>query len=135
MTLLQDIRYAVRLLLKDRSFTTTALLTLAVCIGANAAIFSIVRSVVLKPLPVPNASRIVMFHNNYPNAGADHGSTGVPDYFDRRAQMDGFDELAMYRREGATIGGTDGARRLSTVRATPSFFRLVSAQPELGRAF
>ena len=58
VNLLQDLRFAARLLIKDRNFTVTALLTLAVCIGANAAIFSIVRSVVLKPLPVPGAERL-----------------------------------------------------------------------------
>jgi len=131
----QDARFAARLLVKDRSFTITALLTLAICIGANTAIFSIVRSVVLKPLPVPHADRIVMFHNNYPNAGATHGSTGVPDYFDRKSQTDAFDELALYRRQGVTLGAKDGAVRLQMVRATPSFFRLVSAQPALGRIF
>ncbi len=131
----QDLKYAVRLLVKERSFTITALLTLAICIGANTAIFSIVRSVVLKPLPVPRADRIVWFHNNYPNAGAARGSSGVPDYFDRREQMDTFEELALYRRQGVTLGGKDGAVRLFTIRATPSFFRLVSATPVLGRIF
>ena len=135
MTLLQDIRFAARLLFKDRSFTITALLTLAICIGANTAIFSIVRSVVLKPLPVPNADRIVMFHNNYPNAGATRGSTGVPDYFDRMGQMDVAEEYAMYRRQGATLGARDGARRLGTLRATPSFYRLASVKPVAGRIF
>lgn len=135
MALLQDVRYAARLLFKDRSFTITALLTLAICIGANAAIFSIVRSVVLKPLPVPGAERIVMFHNNYPNAGAVRGSTGVPDYYDRLGQMDVADEYALYRREGATLGAADGARRLGTLRATPSFYRLTSMSPVAGRIF
>lgn len=135
MTLLQDIRFAVRLLLKDRSFTVTALLTLAICIGANTAIFSIVRSVVLKPLPVPNADRIVMFHNNYPKAGAGRGSTGVPDYFDRLSQMDVAEEYAVYRRQGATLGAKDGARRLGTLRATPSFYRLTAVKPVAGRLF
>ncbi len=135
MTLVQDIRFAIRLLIKDRSFTITALLTLAICIGANAAIFSIVRSVVLKPLPVPNAGRIVMFNNNYPNAGATRGSTGVPDYYDRVSQMDVAAEYAMYRRQGATLGARDGARRLGTLRATPSFFRLTSVKPVVGRVF
>lgn len=133
--LLQDARFAARLLMKDRSFTITALLTLAICIGANAAIFSIVRSVVLKPLPVPNAERIVMFHNNYPKAGAVRGSTGVPDYFDRLAQMDVAEEFALYRRQGATLGGKEGARRLTVIRATPSFFRLVAMKPVQGRIF
>ncbi len=131
----QDLRFAARLLVKDGAFTITALLTLAICIGANTAIFSIVRSVVLKPLPIPNADRIVWFHNNYPNAGATHGSSGVPDYYDRKAQMDTFEELALYRRQGATLGGKEGAVRLTTIRATPSFFRLVSARPALGRIF
>jgi len=111
--LIQDLRYAARLLIKDRSFTITALLTLAICIGANAAIFSIVRSVVMKPLPVPGADRIVMFHNNYPKAGAVRGSTGVPDYFDRTAAMDVAEDMALYRRQGSTLGGRDGARRLA----------------------
>jgi len=134
-TLVQDARFAARLLGKDLSFAATALLTLAICIGANTAMFSIVNSVVLKPLPVPGADRIVVFHNNYPNAGVARGSSGVPDYFDRTAQMDATRELALYRRSGATLGGNDGARRLVTIRATPSFFRLVSMQPSHGRIF
>jgi predicted permease len=131
----QDVRFSARLLFKERGFATTALLTLAICIGANAAMFSVVRSVVLKPLPVPNSSRIVAFHNNYPKASSGRGSTGAPDYFDRRAQMDVFDELALYRRQGMTLGGKDGAVRLTTLWATPSWFRLVSATPVLGRVF
>jgi len=134
-TIWQDLRFAARMLLKDRAFSITALATLAICISANTAILSIVRSVVLKPLPVPHAERIVMFHNNYPRAGADKGSTGVPDYYDRRAQMDVFDELALFRQQGATIGAKDGAERITTMRATPSFFRLVSAAPVPGRIF
>ena len=131
----QDARFAARVLVKDRTFTITALLTLAICIGANTAIFSIVRSVVLKPLPVPHADRIVAFHNNYPNAGATRGSTGVPDYYNRLVQTDVFEELALYHRSGATLGGKDGAVRLPVVIATPSFFRLVSARPAVGRIF
>jgi predicted permease len=134
-TIWQDLRFAARMLLKDRAFSITALATLAICISANTAILSIVRSVVLKPLPVPHAERIVMFHNNYPRAGADRGSTGVPDYDDRRAQMDVFDELALLRQQGATLGAKDGAERIATMRATPSFFRLVSAAPVRGRIF
>ena len=63
-TVWQDLRFAARMLLKDRAFSITALATLAICISANTAILSIVRSVVLKPLPVPHAERIVIFHNN-----------------------------------------------------------------------
>ena len=67
--MLSDLRFAIRLLLKDRSFALTALLTLAVTIGANTAIFSIVRSVLLKPLPVPESDRIVLRLQQLPERG------------------------------------------------------------------
>src|SRR5678816_3810408 len=93
--MLTDIRLANRLLFKDRSFALTALLTLAVTIGANTAIFSVVRSVLLKPLPVPEADRIVLVYNSYPNAGAPKAEAAVPDYFDRLQAMDVFEELSL----------------------------------------
>ena len=80
-----DLRHAIRLLIKDRSFTVTALLTLTLCIGANTAIFSVVQSVLLRPLPVPDADRLVLVLNSYPNAGAPRAAAAVPDYFDRLA--------------------------------------------------
>src|SRR6187399_2839116 len=97
---LQDLRFGIRLLLKDRSFTITALLTLAVCIGANAAMFSIVRSVVLKPLPFPGSERVVLLYNSYPNAGAPRVGAAVPDYFDRLKSVPSLDQQALFRREG-----------------------------------
>src|SRR5262245_52225522 len=108
MALLSDLRYAIRLLLKDRAFTIAALLTLVVCIGANAAIFSIVDSVVLRPLPVPGAERLVKLWNSYPNAGSDRGANGVPDYFDRLRDLNVFEEQALYRREAVTMGAKQG---------------------------
>jgi putative ABC transport system permease protein len=134
-TILQDLRFGARLLVKDRSFTVAAGLTLAVCIGANTAIFSVVRSVIFEPLPVPDSSRIVLMYQSYPKAGADVGDSSVPDYFDRLKGMTVFSELALYRRGGMTLGEQDGARRLMAVRTTPSFFRLLEARPVQGRIF
>jgi len=134
-TVLQDLRFATRLLLKDRTFAVTAILTLAICIGANTAIFSIVRSVLLRPLPVPDAGRIVALFNAYPNAGAPRASTGVPDYFDRLRELPALDQQALYRRQGMTLGGGGNVDRVSAVRATPSFFRLLGATPVHGRLF
>ncbi|MFI5178104.1 MAG: ABC transporter permease, partial [Vicinamibacterales bacterium] len=134
-TLFQDLRFGARLLLKDRSFTATVLLTLAVCVGANAAMFSIVRSVLLKPLPVPDSDRLVALNNSYPNAGAPIASNGVPDYYDRLRDLTTFEEQALYRRQGLTLGGVEAAERLSSVRATPSFYRIVRVKPALGRVF
>jgi predicted permease len=133
--MLQDLRFALRLLAKDRTFTLTALLTLAVCLGANTAIFGVVRSVLLKPLPVPDGDRIMLVYNSYPNAGSAFGSAGVPDYFDRVRDAPAFAEQALYRERGVSFDAGTSAERLSSVRGTPSFFRLVRAQPQLGRIF
>ena len=133
--MLSDLRFALRLLWKDRSYSLTALLTLALCIGANAAIFSVVRSVLLRPLPIPESDRVLLIYNSYPNAGAPRAQAAVPDYFDRRERMDVFTEQAVFRREGMTFQGTSGAERIQALRVTPSFMRLTGAQPVKGRIF
>ena len=127
-----DLRHSLRLLLKDRSFTLTALLTLMLCLGANTAIFSVVQSVILRPLPVPNAERLVLVMNSYPNAGAPRAQAAVPDYFDRLSGVPALEEQAMFRRSGITLGDTNGAERLTSVVATPSFFTLTGATPVHG---
>src|SRR3954447_14268519 len=98
--LLQDFRFGVRLLWRDRAFATTALLTLALCIGINAAIFAVVNSVLLQPLPIPQPDRLAVFYNSYPRAGIERSSNGVPDYYDRLNQVPAFDELAVYNTQG-----------------------------------
>ncbi len=134
-TLLQDIKFGARLLLKDPTFTVTALLTLAICIGANAAMFTVVRSVLLKPLPFPDSDRIVLLYNSYPNAGVARVGAAVPDYFDRQVSVPALDVVALFRREGVTFGDENGAERLNTLRVTPSFFRVARVSPVAGRVF
>src|ERR1043165_4406314 len=103
--LLQDMAFAVRVLLKERGFTVTALLTLAICIGANAAIFAIVNSVLLEPIPVPHPEQLVYMYNSYPGAGVgDRGSTGVPDYYDRLRETSQSDEVTAWA--GVPFGAT-----------------------------
>jgi MacB-like periplasmic core domain len=135
--LLQDVRFAGRVLWKDRGFATTAMLTLAICIGANAAIFAIVNAVLLQPLPVPQAEQLVHMYNAYPGAGlADGaGSTGVPDYYDRLRETDVFQEQALYNRRGVTLGQEGNPQRITAMLATPSLLRLLKAQPYRGRLF
>jgi predicted permease len=135
-SLLNDLRYGLRLLAKDRSFTITALLTLAVCIGANAAMFSVVRSVLLKPLPFPNSGQVVLLYNSYPNAGAARVGAATPDLVDRQQGVKSLTDLALFRREGMTYGSeTEGVIRVVAIRATPSFFKVVPIAPIRGRAF
>lgn len=133
--MLNDLRFAIRLLIKDRSFTLTTLLTLAICIAANTAMFSIVRSVLLKPLPFPGSERILYLYNSFPNAGAPRVGAAVPDYFDRRQAVPALEEQDIFRQEGMTFGDENSAERLQNIRATPSFYRLVRVEPELGRIF
>lgn len=135
-TILRDIRLAVRLLWKDRAFTATTVATLALCLAANAAIFGVVRSVLLRPLPFPEADRILTMDNAYPQAGAYRGASGVPDDDDRLRETDVFEEIALYRTNGVTLGGLDhGAERLTGMVDAPTFFRLPRARPFRGRLF
>src|SRR4026208_1997801 len=135
MTLLQDIRFGLRLLLRDRSFTITCLLTLAVCIGANAAMFSVVRSALLKPLPFPGSERVVLLYNSDPKAGVARAGAGVPDFFDRKDGLKTLNEIALFRREGMTYGDAEGVERLNTLRVTPSLFRVAPIGAYRGRVF
>jgi putative ABC transport system permease protein len=132
----QDIRFAVRLLLKDRGFTLTTVATLALCVAANAAIFAVINTVLLKPLPYPQADRFVTVFNSYPHAGALRASNGVPDYYDRLSQAPAFEELAMYRSAGVTVGGQgEAVERLTSMPVTPSLFRVLGAEAYRGRLF
>ena len=138
--LLQDLRFATRLLWKDGSFTATVLLTLGLCIGGNVAIFSVVYSVLLKPLAIPNSDRVLLMYNEYPGAtgggGSGRGATSVPHYIDRLTELDDlFDEQALYQGGGFTIGGADSAEQVFGRNVTPSFFRLVDVPPTHGRIF
>lgn len=134
--LLQDVRYAARVLMKDRGFTATAALTLAICIAANAGIFAIVNSVLLQPLPVPHPEQLVHMHNAYPGAGlGDLGSTGVPDYYDRLRETTVFQEQALYNTRGVTVGQDGSPQRITAMLATPSLLRLLQVEPLRGRVF
>jgi hypothetical protein len=123
---------------KDKAFTLTALLTLALCIGANTALFSVVHNVLLRPLPVPESDRIVQMGNAYPGAGVGAAlgtSSGVPDYYDRLRETDVFEEQALYNGRNASIDQNGTPIRVRVTQATPSFFRLLRVGPALGRAF
>src|ERR1700722_18555971 len=130
-----DIRVGLRLLWKDKAFTFTAAVTLALCIGANTALFSVVHSVLLKPLPVPQSERIVLMGNAYPGAGAAAaagGNSGVPDYYDRLRETDVFEEQALYNGANESIDQNGTPVRVRVTRVTPSFFRLLQIRPTLG---
>jgi putative ABC transport system permease protein len=134
--MLQDIRFGLKLLWKQKAFSLAALLTLALCIGANTAVFTILQAVVLNGLPFPDADRLVTMYNLYPGVGVtDRGSNGVPDYLDRRKLTDVFEEVTLIGSSGYDVGPEGATRRIEGEYVTPSYFRVLKARPLLGRTF
>jgi predicted permease len=133
---LNDLRVSLRLLWKDKAFTSTAALTLAVCIGANAALFSVVRGVLLKPLALPDPERVVSAGNAYPGAGVPEPiGTAVPDYFDRLRDISAFEAQAMFRQDNRSVDQGGVAARVESMTATPSYFAVAGVRPQIGRTF
>src|SRR5687767_4360877 len=121
--LLQDLRYALRNLAGRPMFTLVAVLTLALGIGANTAIFSVIHGMYLRPLPYSGGERLVEIHNTYPKMGLENAGTSIPDYLDRRGQAPSLEDLTMYT--GGSYNMADGGsppERINGLRATPSFF-------------
>jgi predicted permease len=134
-TLRQDLKFAFRMLVKDRGFAITAILTLALCIGANSALFTMVQSVLLRPLPFPESSRLVFSFDGFPGAGVERAGTSVPNYVDRAALTDVFQSYALYQWSGYRVGKGSSSEGVSAMNVTPSFFRVLRVVPERGRLF
>lgn len=134
--LFADLKYAVRSLRREKVFTLTVLLTLAVCMAANSTTLAIVSSVLLRPLPVPHSNEILLMSNRYPGAGAgDSTNSDVAGYFDRRRDVTALAEQALFRDGGMTLGAAGAPEQVESLRVTPSFFRVIGVQPAMGRAF
>src|ERR1700691_2643415 len=117
---MNDIRFALRQLAKTPGFTFVAVLTLALCIGANSAIFSVIDAILLKPYPWPGSERLVYADNSYPLMGLQDAGVSVPDYLDRRRAVTGFEDSAMYSRARLNLSGDAQPEMISGLQATPS---------------
>jgi putative ABC transport system permease protein len=135
-TLIQDIRYGLRLLLKNKGFSAVALLALALGVGANTAIFSLVNGVLLRPLPFPNAEQIVYFEGRNPAQGITDSNISFPDFLDWSQQTDLFSSSSAYYTGNSNLAA-DGAEpeRVPRAGVTSGFFSVLGVQPALGRAF
>jgi hypothetical protein len=132
--LLQDLRYAVRTFRRNPGFTIAAVLTLALGIGANTAIFSVVSAVLFRPLPYPDSSRLMAILSTSRSTGKAFGSAqGV--FVDWRERAKSFDLMAGARRDVIVWSGIEQPRRLPVGRVSDSFFALVGARPAIGRTF
>lgn len=111
------------------------MLTLALCIGANSAIFSVVHAILLKPYPWPESDRLVFVYNSYPLMNLPNAGTSIPDYLDRKAGVSGFEDGAMYTGQAFNLSTENEPERIAGLRATPSLFTTLKVQAQLGRVF
>ncbi|MEJ7576813.1 MAG: ABC transporter permease [Pyrinomonadaceae bacterium] len=134
-TLLQDIRYGIRMLLKSPGFTFVAVFALALGIGANTAIFSVVNGVLLRPLPFPDAERLVWFDGVNQARGITESSLSMPDYLDWQSQAEAFESTTAFVEGSAILSSEDGEpERVPRGVVTASFFPTIGINPAQGRA-
>src|SRR5258705_13232522 len=107
-----DIRYAIRSLIKRPGFTVIAVVTLALGIGANTAIFSAVHALLLKPLPFPELDRVVAIWDKMPSHGVKRNEVSMANYLDWRAQSQSYDHLALYRWWSTNLAGVEPPERI-----------------------
>src|SRR5215471_11531269 len=136
-TLLQDLRYGARMLLKNPGFTLIAVFTLALGIGANTAIFSVVNGVLLKPLPYAEPERLVMVYGNFLAMNMTRMTASVPEFLDYKQQTRSFESLGAYDSFSANLTPTENAEpeRIEGSSLTPEMFSVLKVAPFKGRVF
>jgi putative ABC transport system permease protein len=134
-TLWQDMRYGARMLLKNPGFTLIAVITLALGIGANAAIFSVINSVLLRPLPYPQPERLIWIWGTNPSADIKQESASLPDFADWKAQGRSFAAVGGFTNFSPILTDAGEPERLTGSLVTDGFFTTLGVSPQLGRAF
>ena len=138
ISVFQDLRYALRMLLKRPGFTAVAVLTLALGIGANTAIFSVVNAVVFRPLPYPGEDRIVVMQGTKPDHPTDKATNNTVSYLnfqDFQQQSQSFSGMAIVQTEEATLTGVGEPARVRMLLASEAIFDVLGVSPDLGRRF
>jgi predicted permease len=132
-TLIQDIRFAIRMLIKNPGFTAVVVLTLALGIGANTALFSVVNGVLLNPLPYPHPEQLVTLHESKPNF--QNGSISYPNFRDWQKDNHTFSAIAVSRGYAFSLTGMGEAEQVTARFISSDFFPLLGVQPVIGRPF
>ena len=133
--IIQDVRYGWRVLQKNPGFTLVAVLTLALGIGANTAIFSIVNAVIFRPLPYHDPGRLLMLWTDDPKHNVHEAGTSFVNFDDWRSQSQSFSDMAIFRTEAVIVSNPEETERLSGGFASSSLFPLLGVNPILGRFF
>ena len=130
-----DLRHTVRRLVAAPGFTLAVTGTLALCIAANLTIFAVVHSILLRPLPFPDAGRLVTIYNTYPRANVMDDGASVANYYERRGRLTTVSSVSLYRTDAAIVGETGGTEREFVMRVSAEFFTTLGVPPMLGREF
>jgi len=131
----QDLRYAFRMLLKNRGFTIVAVLTLALGIGANVATFSVVYGVLLRPLPFSHPEQLVRVFDDLRGPNEQDVGMSAPELWDLQERSGVFQEISAVAPSNSAVAGGDRTVRAETLITSPDYFQLLDAQPELGRVY
>src|SRR5262245_44896255 len=134
-TLFQDLRYGARMLLKNPGFTLIAVITLALGIGANTAIFSVTSAILLRPFDFHDLDRLVWIYETAPQQGNFLSGMSPADFADLRRQHKGFAELAAFRLSNSNLTGVGEPERVRNSEVTAGFFRMLGREAALGRTF
>src|SRR5437899_5921850 len=132
---MNNLRFAFRQLYKAPAFTITALVTCAICLGANLAIFAVINSVLLRPLPFPAAEQLVTIFNTYPKAGVENDGSSLTNYYERRGNIPAFSSLSIFRYGSEVVGETGSTQQEEVMRVSPEFFMTLGVGPVIGRSF
>src|SRR6202451_184467 len=131
--LLQDLRYAIRMLVKSPGFTAVAVLTLALAIGANTALFSVINGVLLNPLPYPHPEQLVTLHESKPNFNT--GSISYPNFLDWQKENHTLSSMAVSRSYSFSLTNLGEAEQIQGQFVTSDFFPILGVKPVMGRSF
>src|SRR5437762_4744287 len=134
-TMAQDVRYAVRTLRKSPGFTTTSVATLALAIGANTAMFSVLNAVLLRPLPYRSPEQLAMLWSEFPSQNRREGRSSYLNVEQWRRQSKSFADMAFFDPVSATLTTAIETEHISVARISPNFFSLLGVQPLQGRGF
>ena len=130
-----DLKYALRMLLKAPGFTITALATVAICLGANLAIFAVINSILLRPLPFPDADRLVTIFNTYPKAGVANDGSTITNYYERRGNIPALSSLSIFLYRPEPVGEAGSTEQEAVMRVSAEFFTTLGVGPVMGRPF
>jgi predicted permease len=132
---MHDLRFAFRQLRRAPGFTFTALATVAICLGANLAIFAVINSILLRPLPFPQPDRLVTIYNTYPKAGVENDGSSITNYYERRGNIPAFSSLSIFRDFSEVVGESGAAQQTEIMRVSPDFFATLGVNLAMGRTF